>query len=224
VFASGVFDLVKFEVAEASDALVFTFAFRGPLENPWKSPVGLSLPTIDVYIDEDGAKGTGGRMLLEGRNAALSGGRGWERAVWIEGWNRKVFSAGSDGLPVELSGEPRIAVDAAGRTVTVAVPRSILGAGEASRWSYAAVVLSQDGFPSAGVRRVRDVIAGDAERWKAGGAKADSNHTRIFDLALPSFAVPTQEEALSSYPATPADPAAAASFPSVPLVSLPLSR
>jgi hypothetical protein len=229
VFLPGVFDLLRFEVAEAADSLVFTFAFRGPLENPWKSGVGLSLPTIDVYIDEDGKVGTGAGALLEGRNAVLADGRGWERAIWIEGWNRKVFAPGADGRPSELSGEPRIAVDAAKRVVTVAVPRVILGAGDAAAWSYAAAILSQDGFPAPGVRRVRDVNAGAAERWRGGGAAADSNHTRIFDLAAPASVRPTQEESLSSYAASGAESAAkpekgaeraaSGAFPAVPLIS-----
>ena len=236
VFVPGVFDLVRFEVAEGKDSLVFTCAFRGPLDNPWKSGVGLSLPTIDVYVDEDGEPGTGARVLLEGRNAALAGGRGWERAIWIEGWNRKAFAVGSDGRPAELTGEIEVAADAEKRAVTFAVPRSLLGAGDPSRWSFAAVVLSQDGFPSAGVRRVRDVNAGSAERWRGGGAPADAAHTRIYDVALPAEARPSQEESLSAYgaaagkTAAPAGDRAAAGkavdpneFPSVPFAA-PSSR
>jgi carbohydrate-binding DOMON domain-containing protein len=66
--------------------------------------------------------------------------------------------------------------------------------------AYAAMVMSQDGFPAAGVWRVRDVDPA-ASQWRLGGAPADINHTRIIDLVQAAGATPTQEDALSSYPA-----------------------
>jgi len=49
--------------------------------------------------------------------------------------------------------------------------------------------------------RVRDVEAQSAQ-WRFGGAPADTNHTRIIDVWLPAGISPTQEEALSTYPAS----------------------
>ena len=52
-------------------------------------------------------------------------------------------------------------------------------------WRYAAMVMSQEGFPSSGVLRVRDVGVA-AEQWRIGGAPAGStNHTRVLDLVWP---------------------------------------
>jgi hypothetical protein len=45
------------------------------------------------------------------------------------------------------------------------------------------VVTGQEGFPASGVWRIRDVNA-TAEQWRFGGAPADTNHTRIIDVAL----------------------------------------
>jgi hypothetical protein len=59
-------------------------------------------------------------------------------------------------------------------------------------------VLSQDGYPSTGVWRVRDVNA-SSEQWRFSGGPNDTIHTRIIDLAWPEGASPTQEEMLSSY-------------------------
>jgi carbohydrate-binding DOMON domain-containing protein len=92
-------------------------------------------------------------------------------------------------------------VDPAARTVTLRVPRSAFGEGDPTQWAYAAVVLSQDGFPSAGVWRVRDVQP-QAAQWKLGGGPEDTNHTRIVDVAWPAEATPTQEEMLGTYPAS----------------------
>ena len=82
--------------------------------------------------------------------------------------------------------------------VTLRVPREAFGEGDPLTWGYAAVVLSQDGFPSAGVWRVRDVLA-EAEQWRLGGAPADKNHTRIVDLAWPAVSATSQEGLLSGY-------------------------
>ena len=87
--------------------------------------------------------------------------------------------------------------DAGQSKITVKVPRSVLG-DDPGNWAYAAVVLSQDGYPSAGVWRVRDVNP-DAQQWRLGGGPDDKNHTRIIDILWPADAAPTQEEMLSTY-------------------------
>jgi hypothetical protein len=61
--------------------------------------------------------------------------------------------------------------------------------------------MSQEGYPSSGVWRIRDVEPA-AQQWRFGGAPADTNHTRIIDVAYPAEISPTQEEALSTYPAS----------------------
>nr|MBC8263745.1 hypothetical protein [Anaerolineales bacterium] len=66
-------------------------------------------------------------------------------------------------------------------------------------WRYLAVVMGQEGYPSGGVWRIRDVNV-EAAQWRFGGAPDDTNHTRIIDVARPAGATPTQEEMLSSYP------------------------
>ena len=45
--------------------------------------------------------------------------------------------------------------------------------------------MSQEGYPSSGVRRIRDVVA-NAEQWRLGGGPASGvSHTRIMDVAWP---------------------------------------
>ena len=55
--------------------------------------------------------------------------------------------------------------------------------------------MSQEGFPSSGVRRVRDVEA-TAQQWKIGGSPGGINATRILDVALAEPGL--QEQLLSS--------------------------
>jgi len=54
------------------------------------------------------------------------------------------------------------------------------------------------------VWRVRDVDEKNAQ-WRFGGAPADTNHTRIIDLAWPADKTPAQKDSLSKYPASKAD-------------------
>jgi carbohydrate-binding DOMON domain-containing protein len=206
------------------DSLVFKFEVDGPIDNVWGSGIGLSVQTFDVYVDTDPGAGSGARLLLEGRNAALKKGDGWDYAVWIEGWNQKVLRPDAAGRPVEVSGENvKVVVDATQRAVTLRVPLSLFGdfsqgAGPA-KWGYAAALLSQDGFPAAGVRRVRDVLP-QAAQWRMGGGPADTNHTRIVDLAWPDKATPSQAQILSAYPPSQANVAALTpdDFAQVPLL------
>jgi len=154
--------------------------------------------TFDVYIDQDGPGGGGARLLLPGRNAALPEGDGWEYAIWVEGWYPGIFQAGPDSRPVQVDSTMDIVADPVQRKVTVRVPKKVLG-DHPEEWRYLAVVLGQEGYPSSGVWRVRDVNP-QAEQWRFGGGPADTNHTRIMDWAWPAGRTPTQEEALRSYP------------------------
>jgi alpha-amylase/alpha-mannosidase (GH57 family) len=202
VFEKGVFDIERFTVSQNDQNLVLSFSVRGPIANPWGSGIGLSVQTFDVYIDADPGAGTGARKLLEGRNAALAEGNGWEYAVWVEGWNQKLIVPDADGKPVEVAGGPvKAIVNAARREVTILVSKKALGDLDPAKAGYVGVVASQEGYPAAGVRRIREVQA-DAAQWRIGGAPADTNHTRIIDVAWPQGSAPTQEQFLATYPAS----------------------
>lgn len=196
VFEPGVYDVAAFRAGVDRDEFVFRFDLNGPINNPWGSGINLSVQTFDIYVDVDPGAGTGARTLLEGRNAALPAGNGWDLAVWVEGWNQKLLVPDESGTPREVSGDNVTAiVDPNGRiTVRVAaaaVPAlGAAGAGGPEGWAldptgfgYVAAVLSQEGFPSPGVRRVRDVEA-TASQWRVGGSPNDTNHTRILDLVM----------------------------------------
>lgn len=202
VFKPGVFDIKQFSVAYDANNVVFKFVFYGPVPNPWGAGNNLSLQTLDVYVDRDPGAGTGSRLLLPGRNAALEKGNGWDVMVWAEGWTPGIYAPDAKGVPQKVAAEPKIIVDPAANAVTLRVPRAAFGDGfDPAKAGYVAVVLSQEGYPAAGVWRVRDVNA-KAEQWRLGGAPADTNHTRILDVAWPEAAKPTQAEFLGKYPAS----------------------
>ena len=198
VFQPGNFDILTFTVGYDDKNVVFQVYLSGPVDNSWNSGNGLSLQTVDIYIDQDGPGGGGARKLLPGRNASLAEGDGWEYVLWAEGWNPGLYQAGADGKPEQVNATFAIIADPAQRKVTIRVPKAVLG-DTPEQWRYAAVVLGQEGFPPAGVWRVRDVEAQSAQ-WRFGGAPQDTNHTRIIDVAWSG--TPAQEEFLRTYPAS----------------------
>ena len=195
VFTAGAFDILNFQVGSDEANIIFKFSLRGPVENVWGSPNGLSIQTFDIYIDADG-DGVGGATLLPGRNLALQEGFAWDFAITVEGWEAGIFTPDDEGPnKIASSSEFQIVADPGQQKVTIRIPKSILGETPAA-WKYAAMVLSQEGYPSGGVMRVRDVNA-SAEQWRVGGAPADTNHTRVLDLVWPEAGI--QEQWLSTY-------------------------
>src|SRR4030042_3788025 len=85
VFQAGCYDILDFQVGSDTENIVFKFIMRGPVENPWGSPNGLSVQTFDIYIDTNG-DGQGGINFLPGRNLALQDGFTWDYALTVEGW------------------------------------------------------------------------------------------------------------------------------------------
>ena len=102
--------------------------------------------------------------------------------------------------------------------VVVRLPRGLFPEGDPEEWGYAAALMSQEGFPSAGVRRIRDAER-SAERWRLGGGSAAVNRTRILDVAWPEGGV--QEAMLSDYPPAtgPIDGLTADDFGRIPLLT-----
>ncbi len=199
VFTPGTYDLRRVTLQRDAADLIFGIELGAAIRNPWGSPIGLSLQTVDIYIDKDPGKSTGRRTLLEGRNAALPAGYGWEYAIWVEGWNQILFMPdGEYAVSARDKVRVRVAIDARGR-ITAKVPLDALGGGDPALWGYTVVVLSQETFPTGNARRVRDVDP-ESSQWRSGGAPADANHTRILDALAPAGARPTQEAGLSGYP------------------------
>jgi alpha-amylase/alpha-mannosidase (GH57 family) len=189
VFRPGVFDMTGVTIGYDDEDYIFRVQFRGPVINEWGSPNGLSIQTIDIYIDTDGTA-SGERMLLPGRNAALTSDHAWDYAVWAEGWTPGIYAPSEEG-PVQIDTGFAILTNPGQRRVTIRVPKSLLD-GDPSNWGIAVVVLSQEGYPSSGVWRVRDVQL-VAEQWRIGGGTGSPVDTRIMDILWPEGFEPTQE-------------------------------
>jgi carbohydrate-binding DOMON domain-containing protein len=199
VFGAGAYDLTAFSVGESGDDLVFSFEVATTIQNPWDSPIGLSVQTFDVYVDTDPGAATGARLFLPGRNASWVEGGGWERALTIEGWQSALYEAAPDGTNEVTQPTFKVLVFPDKGRVVARLPRALFPNGDLGSWEYAVALLSQEGFPSSGVRRVRDVES-TASQYRLGGGSAAINDTRIIDLAWPDPGV--QEAMLSDFSPT----------------------
>lgn len=200
VFAPQVYDIKSFVVSYDENYLIFKVELFGAIPNPWGSPNNLAIQTIDVYMDTDPGAQTGARELLPGRNLSLSIDNGWDYAVWAEGWTPQILQPDSQTLePKEVSDvDYKIIVDSAGRSITIRIAKSLFDSSSFEEWGYVAVVMGQEGYPTTGVWRIRDVNP-VAEQWRFGGAGATTNHTRVIDMAWPEGDSITQMEMLSGF-------------------------
>ncbi len=218
VFTAGSYDLTEFTVGVSGDDVVFNLDVLASIQNPWNSPRGFSVQTFDIYIDKDPGAGTGARLLIPGRNAALPAENGWEYAITAEGWDPAIYVAEPDGSTEETKPTFAISVLADKGRVIVRVPASLLGGGDPAEWAFAVAVLSQEGFPTSGVRRVRDVQT-SAEQYRIGGGTGAINETRILDAIAPAGA---QESGLGGFtPITSGsvDDLGPDDFPTLPLAA-----
>ncbi len=196
VFTAGSYDLRRFQLGTEGEDYILNFEVVAPIQNPWGSPRGLSIQTFDVYIDTDPGAGTGSQLLIPGRNAALADGNGWEYAVTVEGWDPAIYVAAADGSFEETKPSFDVVVFGDKGKVTVKIPKALLGGSDPAGWAVAAAVMSQEGFPSSGVRRIRDV-ENVAQQYRIGGSPGGINATRILDVALPTLG--DQEALLGDY-------------------------
>ena len=192
VFTPNCFDMVSFECREGDDEVTFNVKLASEITNPWNSGIGLSVQTIDIYIDTDHEPGSGLTEALGGRRVEFEPECAWEYAIWVEGWNQKVFAA--DGSEV---GGITAAVDSVNNTVSISVPKSIIGSPEPG-WGFQVFVLGQEGYPAQGNLRVREVMAQAAE-WRFGGGDDGMYDPNVIDMLVPAGRA--QEEILGAYDA-----------------------
>ncbi len=101
-------------MAQDEKNVIFTVEFANEIGNPWNSPIGLSLQTIDIYIHQPERSWPGATLLLPGRGARLSKEEAWHYAVWVEGWSQGLYRVDDAGKPQKTDAPLRVVVDTAG--------------------------------------------------------------------------------------------------------------
>lgn len=190
VFPEGVFDLTEFAVYETENDVVFHVQFAGPVDNVWDSPNGLSVQTIDIYLDTDGVQNSGSTEALAGRRVNIAPESAWEYAIWVEGWHQKLFTADGSEAGVNV----RVVTDSLHNKVIIQVPKDAIGR-PGEQWGYLVLIMGQEGFPASDSLRVREVMK-HAQEWRFGGGHDGVFDSNVLDLlALPG----KQEKMLSTY-------------------------
>jgi len=195
IFPKRCFDIERFIVAKDKKDIIFIFKV-GALPNPWNSPIGLSLQTVDVYIDKDHKPNSGSTVLLPGRQAATELSDAWEYVVWVEGWIQEIHKSDPKGNIKKLDAAFAYRTNDQERTITIRVPQAVLG-NDPEKWGYIPVLMGQEGFPPPGNWRIRPVEK-EAKLWRFGGGPDDYlTHPFIIDMIVPDGL--SQENILGKY-------------------------
>ena len=196
VFNSGNFDITHFQVGEDEESVIFKFDIRGPVDNHWDSPNGMSGITLDVYIDSDG---TG--SVAKGCCRAVI----WRWPVMRPGIMRSTPKGGprpsmNRGMGMWFVSPSRVNSLS---WPTPAAVKSPFGCQNRSLETIRPIghmrplPSGRKASPPLGALRVRDVTP-VAEQWRFGGAPSGAtNHSRVIDLVWPEAG--TQEAWMSDF-------------------------
>jgi|GEM_PF-2345828 len=148
-FAPGVFDLTYFAVRDDGTNIIFDLTFRTLGGNPLNGPNGFSLQLIEIYVN-DGTGTERSAMPVSDTEtedtAQVRIENGWKWAVRANGWPRGHGGrynthgrwATGDVFDVQVSASQ------ATNTVTIKVPKSVVGSpSEAQPW-YCTVLIGAD--------------------------------------------------------------------------------
>lgn len=169
-FTRDAVDLRTLSVGDAGDRWAFTWQL-GDVANPWSSPIGLSLVSLDLYL---APVGKGGRptALLPARDASAS--RPYTHAINIEGWQQGLY-----GPTGEKIADVAVSVDPLSNEVRATVPKKLLS-GNPRQWAYLATLAGQDGFAPGRIRAV--LPQPDAEHF---GGRPEGRWSNLLDVLLP---------------------------------------
>uniref|UniRef100_A0A7C3MQB6 Pullulanase n=1 Tax=Dictyoglomus thermophilum TaxID=14 RepID=A0A7C3MQB6_DICTH len=200
VFKPGSFDLTKVVIDADNENVYFKISFRVPIENPWGSPLGLSIQTIHIYIDKDGKENSGFRDFIPGVRAQTTLNSAWDMAILVEGWPTELKASVKSAVPemYKYCIFPAKGVSVEGNTIIIPVPKKSLGGDFEKGWGFQVFILGQEGFPTQDPVscRIREVLS-SPQQWRFGGGDDFYGDPNIIDLL--DYEVINQYEVLSKY-------------------------
>jgi hypothetical protein len=169
---------------------------------------GIYVQNIDIYIDTDGADGTGFASCIPGRRIAFAEGRTWERAVVLTPQPASARAVVAGAMPeaapfVSFPGPLLVR----GRTIIARVPMAQLGGRPQATWGWS-VQLSGAAWErnfnlvdtvkgSAAPDALTLPVRTTAERWAFGGSSGGRAHPQVVDVLVPAGS--SQHQVLSTF-------------------------
>jgi glucoamylase len=137
-FVPGSFDLTRYQVL--SDG---TFAYLRVTLRTLVPTFGVidGAQLLDVYVHVPAASPTSRAAAFASRNYSIASSGAWSQRVEVQGFASPVWVNASGGTV----GMPFVLANGADKTITVALPESLLGT-PASGWGFSVVLTGQDGF------------------------------------------------------------------------------
>jgi len=121
-------DLTQVELGTAGSNLQISLTMNGPLTTGWGPPNGFDHVAFYMYLNVPGAGPT--QTALPFQNALGPGGFAWNRFVFVEGWNSRLFTAAKAGPQVwgtPVSPAARVSVDKARSRIDLMLEGTGLG-------------------------------------------------------------------------------------------------
>lgn len=192
-FVRGLFDLTRFRVSYDPEYVYFDATFQ-EITNPWNAPEGFSHQLVNIYIDSERAAGRTD-TLREGARVSFHKKHGWDLFIKALGWGGcRAFTSRDTAEARGISDGLSASVLADGKTVRIAVPRSVIGEPQRS-WGYYVLIGSQDAFGDDDFRPVMD----KAGPWVFGGGSDLDVDPNVIDMLAQPRGRASQGRMLGSY-------------------------
>jgi carbohydrate-binding DOMON domain-containing protein len=174
VYLPGSFDLTEFEVT-GGDNPDFKVSVNQRLADPWGMGVGFAVQMVFIFIDKDGAAGSGHTEGLPGTNVVFAPESAWEKVIVLSPQPASRVAAEIKAKGGALT--PDIVVprrtSGAGKTISAKVKLDDLGGGDPSKWGYQVLVQSNEGFPDKTDFLTRKVNEFEGQHRFGGGNDGD---------------------------------------------------
>jgi len=182
VYTAGSFDLTAFEVT-GGDSPSFNVTVNDTLKDPWGMGVGFAVQMVFIFIDMDGAAGSGHTEGLPGLNVSFAPESAWEKVVILspQPQSRAMTEVKSKAASLEKDIVVPRRTTGTGKTISGKVKLEDLGGGDPAKWGYQVVVQSNEGYPDKGDLLTRKVNEFEGQHRFGGGNDSDCD-PHVMDL------------------------------------------
>jgi carbohydrate-binding DOMON domain-containing protein len=185
-YGSGCFDMTAFTVKAKGKKVEFAVDVKGKLKDPWRMEVGFAVQMMFIFIDTDGAEGSGFTDGLPGLNVSFASTDAWDRVVILSPQTSgRVKSEVESKVPAEMQEAVVVPtrVKGFGRTISTSVKLEELGEGDPATWGYQVIMQSNEGFPAGTDLLTRKVNEFEGQHRFGGGTDFDCDPHVIDILA-----------------------------------------